>query len=199
MFYRNLADSKVRGALDATDFIIGMYFLQACLASPSFVLPKTLPHSLYEQASLTPDSTKGLTSHTTGNSLAASSVPAQTSIPIVKQHTGQSSALPSSVTVRPQYTGQQATPISPRSAPNVVPPASRPAQKDFFVPQNKQAAELIFAQLDTQHKGYIEADVAVPFMLKSGLSSTDLAQIWYIIIRYIYFIRLNLLTGISLI
>ncbi|GJJ12460.1 hypothetical protein Clacol_006702 [Clathrus columnatus] len=170
----NLADTKVRGSLDASDFIIGMYFLQACMASPSFTLPTTLPHSLYEQASLTPDSSRGVISHPTGNSFTGSSASVQASTPISKQHTGQLASLPGSAVVRPQHTGQQ-VPLSPRPPTGSIQPRS--AQGESF-PQTKTASDIVFEQLDTQRQGYIEADVAVPFMVKSGLPSTDLAQIW---------------------
>lgn len=144
------------------------------MTSPSSVLPSTLPPSLYEQASLTPDSSnKSVASHATGNSFSGSPASTHTPVSILKHSTGQSSSVPLPGTVRPQYTGQYSASGSPG-------PTARPTQGDSS-PQTRLPTHIIFDQLDTQHKGYIEADVAVPFMIKTGLSSADLAQIWYAI------------------
>lgn len=42
----------------------------------------------------------------------------------------------------------------------------------------KVASDGFFDTLDTQHLGYIEGDVAVPFMLQSNLPEDVLAQVW---------------------
>jgi epidermal growth factor receptor substrate 15 len=48
-------------------------------------------------------------------------------------------------------------------------------------PSEKAEADTIFSgQLDTQNVGYIEGEVAVPFMLKSQLPGEVLAQIWFV-------------------
>jgi epidermal growth factor receptor substrate 15 len=44
----------------------------------------------------------------------------------------------------------------------------------------KTDADAIFDGLDTEKLGYIEGDVAVPFMIKSQLPGEDLAQIWFV-------------------
>jgi epidermal growth factor receptor substrate 15 len=45
-------------------------------------------------------------------------------------------------------------------------------------PEAKATSDRFFAQLDTQNKGVIEGDVAVPFMLQSQLDEGSLASIW---------------------
>ncbi|QRV74778.1 hypothetical protein RhiJN_02793 [Ceratobasidium sp. AG-Ba] len=48
---RNLADTQARGFLDETDFIIGMFFIQAAMSGTLQIMPTSLPPGLYEQAS----------------------------------------------------------------------------------------------------------------------------------------------------
>jgi hypothetical protein len=45
-------------------------------------------------------------------------------------------------------------------------------------PAEKANADKYFEILDTHRRGYIEADVAVPFMLKSKLPQEVLAVVW---------------------
>jgi epidermal growth factor receptor substrate 15 len=73
--------------------------------------------------------------------------------PIVRQNTGPAS---------PQY--RQPTPV-------------RGANWDVTT-EAKNTSDRFFEQLDTQNRGYIEGDVAVPFMLQSQLDEGTLAAIW---------------------
>lgn len=57
------------------------------------------------------------------------------------------------------------------------PSAASGAQWDIK-PEEKQAADTFFDGLDSGKRGVIEGDVAVPFMLQSGLPEGTLAQIW---------------------
>lgn len=55
-----------------------------------------------------------------------------------------------------------------------------------MTPAEKATADKWFDSLDTAKRGYIEGDIAVPFMLESGLSGDELAAIWwaaFVIIR----------------
>ncbi|KAG8920578.1 hypothetical protein FRC01_000688 [Tulasnella sp. 417] len=181
----NLADTQNRGTLDQTDFIIGMYFIQLAMSQPSFIIPGTLPPGLYEQAS-GGKSPQSVRTHQTGGS---STGPGS---PVARQFTGQP--------IRPQYTGQtltahhtgqglhspQLTGASSRlsMAPSVLSTISTPTTSihpggDWDITaQEKATADTFFATLDTQKRGFIEGDVAVPFMVKSGLPEAALAQIW---------------------
>lgn len=44
--------------------------------------------------------------------------------------------------------------------------------------EEKARFDQFFDSLDTQRRGFIEGDVAVPFMLQSKLSEDVLAQVW---------------------
>ncbi|KAG9050477.1 hypothetical protein FS837_005282 [Tulasnella sp. UAMH 9824] len=182
----NLADTQNRGALDQTDFIIGMFFIQLAMSQPNFVIPAAIPPGLYEQAS-GGKSPQSIRTHQTGGS---STGPGS---PIARQFTGQQS-------IRAQYTGQTVTtqhtgqglhspqltgpPSRLSMAPSVLSTISTPATSthgagDWDIStQEKATADSFFATLDTQKRGFIEGEVAVPFMVKSGLPEPVLAQIW---------------------
>lgn len=190
----NLADTQQRGALDLPDFIIGMAFIQALMRGQISKdnLPTSLPHGLYEQAS--------------GGRPRPQS-PAPTS-PIARQMTGGGAASPGpmgrqmtgSGLMQPQLTGQSAaagglgslgrgatgSPARQFSNPpatsagsafgqsrSVAPPAPWDVQ-----PAEKNASDGFFDTLDPARRGFIEGDVAVPFMLQSGLDESTLAQVW---------------------
>lgn len=167
----NLADTQKRGSLDLPDFIIGMYFIQSAMANSSLQLPTTLPPGLYEQAS--------------------GGRPAPIS-PLAQQHSG-----PTSSPVRAQYTGgvmqPQLTGQSASGTPPRAPPSRQFSAQPAFVPrsafgaaaapwdvtaQAKATSDGFFAQLDPQNRGFVEGDVAVPFMVQSQLDEGTLASIW---------------------
>ncbi|KIL65023.1 hypothetical protein M378DRAFT_556648 [Amanita muscaria Koide BX008] len=66
-------------------------------------------------------------------------------------------------------------PTGPSSFPG--PPPTATAQWDVS-PQQKALADKSFNGLDVHNRGYIESDVAVPFMQQSMLPEEDLARIW---------------------
>ncbi|KAF8184982.1 hypothetical protein K438DRAFT_1766106 [Mycena galopus ATCC 62051] len=181
----NLADTQDRGQLDSTDFAIGMYLIQATMTGQLASIPNVLPPGFYQQVAGGPASS--IRSHTTGGSYS----------PLVSSFS-QSSAPPRS-NIQPQYTGAsmlQPQATGPWSSKPAVPPhlparpsASSPsamgsgafgvAQPAWDVtPAEKAAADRWFDNLDTQQRGFIQDDVAVPFMLESKLSGEDLALIW---------------------
>ncbi|KAG1774243.1 hypothetical protein EV702DRAFT_1125856 [Suillus placidus] len=159
----NLCDTQDRGALDITDFTIAMYLIQASMAGQLLSIPTSISPSLYEQAG-------GVSIHATGSSANFSSP----GFPPVPRHNA----------VQPQLTGQ-ASPAPPlpnrRLAPSklapTIPPFPGVAQWDVTASE-KAGADRFFDTLDTQHRGYIEGDVAVPFMLQSNLPEDVLAQVW---------------------
>ncbi|KAF9069265.1 hypothetical protein BDP27DRAFT_1447851 [Rhodocollybia butyracea] len=105
----NLADTQDRGALDSTDFAIGMYFIQGVMSNQIPIIPTSLPPGLYQQAS--------------GGTFGA--------------------ALQWDVTAA-----------------------------------DKASFDGYFDTLDTAKLGYIEGEVAVPFMLQSKLPGDVLARVW---------------------
>ncbi|KAI6036889.1 hypothetical protein BKA83DRAFT_684365 [Pisolithus microcarpus] len=167
-----LCDTHDRGALDSADFTIAMYLIQTVMSGKLPFIPTTLPPGLYEQAS------GSLTAQVTGGS----------------SHLGTpaSSTFPFSPTkpppVQPQFTGQGARNISPtlpsrRPAPAAqIPPFSsitaQPSAPWDITPAEKATSDRFFDTLDTLKRGYIEGDVAVPFMLQSKLPEDVLAQVW---------------------
>jgi epidermal growth factor receptor substrate 15 len=183
-FLRNLADTQDRGALDITDFTIGMYFIQAVMSRQLSVIPLSLPPGLYQQAA---GHTQSKGSHVSNNSGSFSPVGSTFS-----------QSKPSSV--QPQYTGQNVlqpnyTGISPPKAPSSIPsrppaspftasPFGQPAAQNIrwdVSPSEKIVADRYFDDMDVNKRGYVDGDAAVPFMLKSGLGSEDLARIWHVL------------------
>ncbi|KAF5372949.1 hypothetical protein D9758_001736 [Tetrapyrgos nigripes] len=184
----NLADTQDRGNLDATDFAIGMYFIQGVMSGQITVIPPSLPPGLYQQAG------GGVRTHMTGNSGSFSPGPNQSAFAqnIRPQYTGQSQML------QPQSTGLAAQkPVAPTlparpgatvnssrigssvfgsQQPNGVVSQSQP-QWDVTAAEKAQS-DSYFDKLDANHAGYIEGDVAVPFMLESKLPGEILAQVW---------------------
>ncbi|KAF9792085.1 hypothetical protein BJ322DRAFT_10672 [Thelephora terrestris] len=172
----NLADTKNRGSLDATDFCIAMYLIQATMSGQLSFVPTSLPPGLYDQASGKFDA---VASHSTGGSLQPSPSTSRFPVgPIQPQYTGGLQA---------QLTGRGPAPIIP-PRPAAVPGPSTfnqptpfgtpPAPPWDITPAEKATSDRFFEGLDTTKKGYIEADAAVPFMMQSNLPEEVLAQIW---------------------
>lgn len=146
-------------------------------------IPTSLPPGLYEQA-------RGAgTSHATGGMAPIS--PSLTGsfnsrIGLQHQYTGQA--------LQSQTTGQQkrAPPVLPVRRPVALATASTPAASAVgntaspfpgqpawdVTPAEKASADRFFETLDTQRVGYIEGEVAVPFMIQSNLPEDVLAQVW---------------------
>ncbi|KAF8636468.1 hypothetical protein AX17_003284 [Amanita inopinata Kibby_2008] len=182
----NLADTRDRGALDVTDFIIGMYFIQAVMSGQLSVIPPSLPPGLYQQATGNP-SQATIRSHVTGGSGSFSPISnnfAQNRLSTVQpQYTGQStlphdhvSVPSSSQKVPPNIPARSTAPASFPTSPYTL-HASQSVQWDVTTAE-KATADRFFDELDTHKHGYIEGDVAVPFMLKSNLPGEDLARVW---------------------
>ncbi|KAJ3765458.1 hypothetical protein FB446DRAFT_850129 [Lentinula raphanica] len=179
----NLADTQDRGALDSTDFAIGMYFIQGVMAGQIPVIPTSLPPGLYQQAS--GGAPPSVRTHTTGASSSYSPSANQTSFPQNRSY------------IQPQYTGQMLQPQGTGNAMQKRPLAapSIPARKTTnpsaigssafgnqphwdVTSAEKASSDSYFDTLDTAKVGYIEGEVAVPFMLESKLPGDVLAQVW---------------------
>ena len=173
---RNLADTQNRGSLDAIDFCVAMYLIQATMSGQLSFVPTSLPPGLYDQASGKFDS---VISHTTGSSSQLS--PSTNRFP-----TGP---------LQPQYTGGLQPQLTGRGPPPSVPPrpAATPGMSTFnqttpfgappdpqwdVTPADKANSDRFFNDLDITKKNFIEAEAAVPFMMQSNLPEDVLAQIW---------------------
>jgi epidermal growth factor receptor substrate 15 len=162
-----------------------MYFIQGLMSRSISFVPTTLPPGLLQQASGMPPSTAGsVRSHMTGGSNSGSFTPtssgfSQTRPNLQPQYTGQ--------TLQPNYTGQSSNASIPPALP-ARPSALGSSASNFqangsaahwdVTAAEKTAADRYFNELDTTHRGFIEGDVAVPFMLKSKLPEEHLARIW---------------------
>lgn len=197
MSYRTLADTKTRGALDSTDFTIGMYLIQASMSTPSLLLPVTLPSWLYDQAVQSLDATATVNTHVTGGSASGLNSPLQSSFQSHRQYTDSGTVTMGATVVKPQHNGQP-LPQTPTRQPtsgftrsSTSPPAAgsinstKPFSQTWGIsPGAKTSSDKFFDGLDSQHRGYIEGDVAVPFMLESKLPGGELAQIWCVWLRH---------------
>ncbi|EAU88413.1 UBA/TS-N domain-containing protein [Coprinopsis cinerea okayama7 len=177
----NLADTQDRGALDSTDFAIGMYFIQGLMSGKISFIPTSLPPGLYQQAG-----GGGVASHMTGGSGNFSPAPGS-AFSIQPQYTGQRSQ------IQPNHTGmsnQARSPaLPPRPAvpsiaarslsPPIRPPVSvAPTPAWDITPADKARFDQWFDDLDKDKVGFIEGSVAVPFMIQSGLPGEVLAVVW---------------------
>lgn len=167
-----------------------MYLIQGLMSGKITNIPPTLPLSLYEQAGGRPP--VGVVTHGTGNSASLSpsltgSFP--TSTPLTAQTTGGARAR-----LQPQGTGQEYSRLSmiapPQPqvhfAPNPIVQSlgasafgTSTIQAWDVTSEEKTRFDQFFDTLDTQKRGYIEGEVAVPFMLQSKLSGEILAHVWY--------------------
>lgn len=162
-----------------------MYYIQALMSGSIKDLPSTLPPGVYEAASggrprppTAPASP--IPRQMTGGSPAPGSGPH-------RQMTG--GAMPGTI-LQPQGTGQSfnSSPARQFSAPpstgfgTAFSPfggSQQQNQESWDVSQQeKKTADGFFDGMDTTRRGYIEGDVAVPFMLQSGLDEDTLAQVW---------------------
>ncbi|THH05573.1 hypothetical protein EW145_g4694 [Phellinidium pouzarii] len=189
---KSLADTQDRGSLDQTDFTVAMYLIQAIMSGQMTNPPATLPPSLYEQAG--GRNPAGVATHGTGNSVTLTpsltgsfAAAISNTAPLTAQTTGGARAR-----LQPQITGQDYNRLSmaiPPSqhvhfAPNPVAAlgatafGNATAQPWDVTAEEKTRFDQFFVNLDTLKRGFIEGDVAVPFMLQSKLSEDILAQVW---------------------
>jgi epidermal growth factor receptor substrate 15 len=165
--FRNLADTQGRGALDSTDFAIGMYFIQGVMSNKISFIPTSLPPGLYHQAGGDQELFGPVNSHTSGNSGSFSPVAG-----FFQQHTGQNQIL------QPDVTGLSSQLKAPTVAARSFTHSNGYAPAWDVSPTEKASSDRLFDTLDSQKRGHIEGEVAVPVMLESKLPGEVLAQIW---------------------
>lgn len=150
----NLADTKQRGALDATEFIIAMHLLTSYKSGAMRGIPQTLPPGLYEAASR--------------RGSARSSMGSRSGYDIPP--------LPS---IQKQFTGPQRTQSPINRQQFGSPLSAQSTGGDWLVtPQEKAQFDSIFASIDTAKAGLISGDQAVAFFMNAQLPEETLAQIW---------------------
>lgn len=185
----NLADTHARGSLDATDFILGMHFIQHTMSGRLNSIPAALPPGLYEQASNgTPISNvhpnnvgmvpgSPIAAQSTGGSQGGiSRQMTGSNIPIPRQLTGQQAGIPR------QLTGQQTIPagyLSPSQSNSNFAQAQAQGRGNWSVtPADQAKSDRFFDGLDTEKSGALEGQTVVPFFMQSGLGEQVLALIW---------------------
>jgi epidermal growth factor receptor substrate 15 len=150
----NLADTKQRGALDATEFIIAMHLLTSYKSGAMRGIPQTLPPGLYEAA--------------------ARRGPVRTSV-------GPRPALdvPPVPAIPRQFTGPQRTQSPLNRSQFGTPLTAQSTGGDWLItPAEKAQFDTIFGTIDTAKLGVITGDQAVGFFMKAQLPEEVLAQIW---------------------
>ncbi|KAK2790229.1 hypothetical protein FQN52_005726 [Onygenales sp. PD_12] len=156
----NLADTKRRGAFDATEFIIAMHLLSAFRTGEMSELPETLPRNLYVTADAA--ARRGAVRTSTG-SRSSSDVPPVPAIP--KQYSGSGPQRAQSPLNRPP---QFQSTVSVQSTGS-----------DWTItPQEKAHFDTVFATVDKGKLGYITGDQAVEFFTNAQLPEETLASIW---------------------
>ncbi|OJJ47946.1 hypothetical protein ASPZODRAFT_166022 [Penicilliopsis zonata CBS 506.65] len=153
-----LADTKQRGALDATEFIIAMHLLTAYKSGAMRGIPQILPPGLYDAA------TRRGNLRSSVGSRSGLDVPPVPAIP--KQFTGPTPQRTQSPISRQPFT----SPLSAQST----------GGGDFWLitPQEKAQFDTIFATVDTAKAGMINGEQAVGFFMNAQLPEETLAQIW---------------------
>jgi epidermal growth factor receptor substrate 15 len=166
VFRRSLTDTQNRGALDVTEFTIGMFLMNALLKNQISSVPSALSPRLYEQA-------KG-TSFAAGSNDPFQSVfgsPSNAPSPLRSQMTG-------SGTSRTTLNTGPKLPIRPTSIFGDTGVGSHPFLSWDVTASEKASSDQYFDALDQDQKGYITGDVAGPFLLQSKLDEASLARVW---------------------
>jgi epidermal growth factor receptor substrate 15 len=165
--FRNLADTQDRGALDSTEFAIGMYFIQGVMNNKISSIPTSLPPGLYHQAGGGKEPFGPVKSHISGNSGSFNPV-----VRSFQQDTGEIQLL------QPDITGPSSQLKVPIVSARSFTHSNGYSPAWDVSPAEKASSDRHFDTLDSQKRGYIEGDVAVPFMLDSTLPAEVLAEIW---------------------
>lgn len=158
---RNLVDTRERGSLDATEFSIGMFLIQALKTCQISSIPSSIPDHLYEQISDTPSLFP--TSPTSPSSYLKKSFDAA--------HL-RTKSFPSKFHLPSELSSESSDYWS-------------------ITPEERHRSEEYFDVLDVQQAGFLEEDVAAKFMLRFKLSAGDLAHIWCVELFMFSYIKLK--------
>ncbi|KAF9545549.1 hypothetical protein EC957_010858 [Mortierella hygrophila] len=159
-----LADTKVRGSLDLTDFTIAMFYIQRIMEGSISTPPATLPPSVLKAAA----------GSAAGVGLMSSPVlSAQT---LARQVTGGNMGIQNPA-ITSQMTGSMSLSSSPLAKENTggLSDDSIPWE---ITPEEKAKFDRFFDQLDANDDGVVEGEEAGRFFMNSRLPDSILAQIW---------------------
>lgn len=159
----NLADTQARGALDLTDFIIAMHFIQNTMNGTLNSIPAALPPGLYDQA-------KG------SSGVASRAVPGS---PLAAQNTGGSASGFGASGVQRQMTGSPFPTASAFQSPQQAKHAPTASGAHWDVTAEEKArADQFFDSLDVSKQGRLDGAAVVPFFMQSKLTESVLAHVW---------------------
>lgn len=159
----NLADTQARGALDLTDFIIAMHFIQNTMNGTLNSIPAALPPGLYEQV-------KG------SGGVGSRVVPGS---PLAAQNTGGSASGFGSSAIPRQMTGSGFPAGSAFQSPQQ--PTSNLAGSGAawdVTSEEKARSDQFFDGLDVSKHGKLDGAAVVPFFMQSKLTESVLAHVW---------------------
>ncbi|KAG0285516.1 hypothetical protein BGZ96_010255 [Linnemannia gamsii] len=159
----SLADTQQRGSLDLTDFTVAIHYIRLLMDREITTLPNELPPSLYDSCNR-PLLATGATSAN------------KTEIRPEPQLTGTSGRTRSSLQKSFQVTGQKKV-DTPTSRQSTGGSSDRDVPWDVS-PEEKAKFDRYFDQLDIDHDGFVEGEMAVPFFMESKQPEAVLAQIW---------------------
>ncbi|OXV06027.1 hypothetical protein Egran_06203 [Elaphomyces granulatus] len=150
----NVADTKQRGQLDATEFIIAMHLLSSYRTGAIRGVPQTLPPGLYEAVARRSIRTS------TGSRPGSDIIPPVPSIP-------------------KQYSGPPRTQSPLNRQPFSMSLFTQSTGPEWLIsPQEKAGYDNVFTAVDVAKAGMISGDQAVAFFGNAKLAEDVLAQIW---------------------
>lgn len=175
-----LADTRQRGALDVTEFIVSMHLIQSIMNGSLKTIPAQLPPGIFEAAA------RGPSARSQRQQDSISSIQSQD--PSQQQFSGQQANLP----MRSQLTGPpgrgspslnqapQMSPVRNSQATQMQPQLSgQVGVPEWDVkPHEKANYDHLFDDIDKSGKGYITGEEAVGFFLQSKLPEEQLALVW---------------------
>ncbi|CCG80517.1 UBA/TS-N domain protein [Taphrina deformans PYCC 5710] len=176
-----LTDTRNRGSLDATEFIVAMHLVQSMMNGTIKSLPSQLPPGVFESAANA--TSAGSSSRSQRQQSSISSVRSQE--PLQQQFSGQRQPVP----MRSQLTGPpgrnqpaaQMSPVrqnpTPQNQSQQMPSSAGEAEWDVK-PHEKANYDNLFNDLDKSQKGHVTGEEAVGFFLQSKLPEEDLAKVW---------------------
>ncbi|KAJ8488287.1 hypothetical protein ONZ51_g3649 [Trametes cubensis] len=169
----NLADVRHRGFLDAADFTVAMYLIQALMTGRLTSVPTSLPPQLYQDAArYTPppsSSPQNLPPPPPSHPSARRASPSRASPP--------TTASPFSGAPPPRHPSRVAS--QPTSLqPSVQPAAQPPSPRWEITPAMKVQAEHVFSTLDHRNKGRVKGEAVRTYLHQAGLSTSTVGRIW---------------------
>lgn len=169
--HRTLCDTRNRGALDLTEFMMAIYLIRGVLTGKLSSMPSALPAGLYQQVRVRTESQSR-------NPFGEPATPSQTHDQVVIQSPVQQQFIAQTHQHSYPNSTETALPSSLQTSLSPAVPAWQQAVPYDISPLVHAFANQLFDTMDTSQLGYIGPDVAAPFMMQSNLPAEILAAIW---------------------